>query len=433
MSHISARSAYKSLEERINRFPHGAPPSDTLYRILETLFSEREATLVAQLPIRPFTTKKAAAIWGVSLAEADKVLRGLASRCILLDIETESEVTYVLPPPMAGFFEFSLMRTRDDVDQRLLSELFHQYMHVEEDFIKELFFQTDTRAIRAFVNEEAVLTSEHAVHILDHQRASHIIESARHIGVSMCYCRHKAEHLGKNCAAPVEDICLTFGNTADALIRHAYARRIDAAEGMDILQKAYAHQLVQTGENVRSEVAFLCNCCGCCCEALTAVRNFGSLHPIETTGFLPELNTDSCVGCGKCEKACQIRIIEMRGGERGKRPSIRSGECIGCGLCARACPNRSLTMRQTDKRIITPANSVHRIVLMAIERGRLQELIFDNKALTSHRAMAAILSAILKLPPVKRAMASQQMRSVYLERLLVDKNSANKSNDYSNK
>jgi len=55
---------------------------------------------------------------------------------------------------------------------------------------------------------------------------------------------------------------------------------------------------------------------------------------------------------------------------------------------------------------------------MAIERGKLQNLIFDNHALASHRAMAAILGVILKLPPIKQAMASRQMKSVYLERLL---------------
>jgi hypothetical protein len=55
---------------------------------------------------------------------------------------------------------------------------------------------------------------------------------------------------------------------------------------------------------------------------------------------------------------------------------------------------------------------------MAIERGMLQELIFDNQALASHRAMAAILGTILKLPPLKQALASQQMKSLYLESLL---------------
>jgi hypothetical protein len=75
-------------------------------------------------------------------------------------------------------------------------------------------------------------------------------------------------------------------------------------------------------------------------------------------------------------------------------------------------------MERRAEEIITPVNSVHRIVLMAIEKGTLQNLIFDNQALSSHRAMAAILSAILKLPPIKQVMASRQMKSVYLDRLI---------------
>ena len=62
---------------------------------------------------------------------------------MLLDIEGPDGTVYVLPPPMAGFFEFSMMRVRDDVDQKLLAELFYQYLNVEEDFIKALF--TDGR------------------------------------------------------------------------------------------------------------------------------------------------------------------------------------------------------------------------------------------------------------------------------------------------
>src|SRR5665647_2122062 len=103
MSHITSRSAYESLQERLNRFPQGAPVSDTLYKILGILFSEKEAALVAQLPIKPFTVQKAARIWHLSNAEALKVLDGLAARCILLDMESNGETRYILPPPMAGF------------------------------------------------------------------------------------------------------------------------------------------------------------------------------------------------------------------------------------------------------------------------------------------------------------------------------------------
>jgi len=75
-------------------------------------------------------------------------------------------------------------------------------------------------------------------------------------------------------------------------------------------------------------------------------------------------------------------------------------------------------MTARERRVITPATTAHRSVLMAIERGKLQDLIFDNRALFSHRAMAALFGAILRLPPAKRIMASRQMKSVYLERLL---------------
>jgi len=57
-------------------------------------------------------------------------------------------------------------------------------------------------------------------------------------------------------------------------------------------------------------------------------------------------------------------------------------------------------------------------VLMAIERGRLQDCIFDNRALFSHRSMAAVLGVILRLPPTKQVLATEQMRSRYLVRLL---------------
>ncbi len=431
MSHLTSRSAYQTLQERLNRFPQGAPVSETLYKILNILFTEKEAMLVAQLPIKPFTAKKAAQIWGVSKEETVKILDGLASKCILLDMETDGESRYILPPPMAGFLEFSMMRTRNDIDQHLLGELFYQYMNVEEDFVRELFSGTETNLGRVFVNEPSIdmlINSEQSsdnlsgkVNILDFEKASHIIKSSQHIAIGMCYCRHKMEHVGKNCSAPIDDICMTFGTTANSLIKHDYARRIDSSECMELLHKAYEYNLVQFGENVRKDVSFICNCCGCCCEALVGAKKFGNLHPIETTGYVPVLNETTCISCGKCAKACQIEVIAMT--ENGKKlPVIDKNLCLGCGLCVRACPNGSLLMIKTDKKLITPETSVHRVVYMAIEKGMLQELIFDNKALFSHRAMAAILSAILKLPPAKKAMASKQMKSLYLDKLISKQN-----------
>jgi ferredoxin len=429
MAHATSRAAYAALTKRLNQVPQGAPPSDLLYRLLELLFSEREARLVARLPVRPVTARSAARIWGVSETEARGVLEGLADRCVLLDMEGPNGTLYILPPPMAGFFEFSLMRVRDDLDQHLLAELFYQYITVEDDFIVALFTNGRTQLGRVFVNEPALADARPRaadpatmLQVLDYERATEVIETATHMGVGMCYCRHKAEHVGKACKAPM-NICMTFGGTADALIRHGYARRVDRVEGMDLLAQAYDSRLVQFGENVQRDVNFICNCCGCCCEAMIAQRRFGRMDPVHTTNYLPHVDAASCNGCGKCVDACPVEAMTLVSANDPSRPRKRRAEvatdiCLGCGVCTRVCPTGGMWLEPRPERVITPVDTLHRTVLMAIERGRLADCIFDNKALFSHRAMAAILAVIMQLPPTKQVLATEQFRSRYLVRLL---------------
>ncbi len=420
MAHHTLKNGYDRMVERLNRFPQGAPPSQHLHRILSILVDEREAELIAALPLKPFTARKAARVWKTDETTARRDLDALASRAMLVDMERRGTTWYVLPPPMAGFFEFSLMRTRGDIDQKALAKLFHTYLNEEDDFVRALFTQGDTQLGRTFVNERVL--PDDALHVLDHERAEEVVRSASDRGVGMCYCRHKMEHLGKACDAPM-DICMTFGTTATSLIRHGHARRVDTAECLDLLDQARDRGLVQFGENVRKGVSFVCNCCGCCCEAMLAAKRFAFLQPVHTTNWLPEVDRADCNGCGKCVNACPVEAVSLVSANDPKRPKLRAARvdtdlCLGCGVCVQACPTDGLKLKRRAARVLTPSDTAHRTVVMAVERGTLQDLIWDERALWSHRALSAVFGAVLKLPPVRRSLAAKLLRSRYAERVL---------------
>jgi ferredoxin len=421
MAHATARTGYRDLVDRLNRFPQGAPPSDLLDRILRILFTEREAGLVSALPIKPFTLATAARVWKTTPAEARRTLDALAERALLLDAPHGDETRWVLPPPMAGFFEFSMMRLRGDIDQKALAGLFYSYLNVEEDFVRALFARGETQLGRVFVNED-VLPEDEPLEVLDWERASEVARTSRDVGVGLCYCRHKMSHVGRACGAPME-ICLTFGSTAAALVRHGHARASDSAEALDLLARARGEGLVQFGENVRRQPAFICNCCGCCCEALVAQRRFGFLKPVHTTGFVPEVDAGRCTGCGKCVEACPVEAMGSVPANDARLPKMRLARldervCLGCGVCVPACRTGGLRLVRRARRVIPPLDTVHRTVLMALERGQLADLLFDDRTLASHRILGAVLGAILRLPLVKRGLVAEQVKSRYLEAVL---------------
>ena len=156
---------------------------------------------------------------------------------------------------------------------------------------------------------------------------------------------------------------------------------------------------------------------------MIAQRRFGRMTPIHTTNYLPVVEAAKCNGCTKCIDACPVEAMTLVSANDPAKPRKRRAEvdasiCLGCGVCTRVCPTDGLRLEARPERVVTPVDTLHRTVLMAIERGRLADCIFDNRALASHRAMAAILGVILRLPPTKQVLATQQIRSKYLVKIL---------------
>ena len=412
MGHITSKN-YCSLQKRLEDSPQGAPASESLFQILEVLFSETEAKLVSLLPIKPFTVKTASKRWKKTEKQTKKLLDTLADKGLLLDMFDGKDQKYILPPTMAGFFEFSLMRTDGKFNTKLLSELFHQYINVESGFLNEVL-ALDPSIARVLVHESS-LQEKHKSEILDYERASKIIETASCITVGTCYCRHKMEHKGLACNNP-QDVCLTFNTAAKSLSKHGVAKEISKNKAKEILDKCIKLGLVQIGDNVQNNVSWICNCCSCCCEAILAYKRLGCNMNIETN-YYPVTDFNTCTGCGVCAKKCPVDAITIKEVNGKKVAVIDIQRCFGCGVCTRFCPKKSIVMEKRDKTAFVPTDSFERFVMTAINEGKLQNLIFDNYSLWSNEIMRKFLSFILKLKPVKRRLATQQLQSRFIHRL----------------
>jgi NAD-dependent dihydropyrimidine dehydrogenase PreA subunit len=58
-------------------------------------------------------------------------------------------------------------------------------------------------------------------------------------------------------------------------------------------------------------------------------------------GFLPQLDSRRCTGCGDCVAVCPADCLAMA----GLQPWLsRPRECISCSLCEEMCPADAITM-----------------------------------------------------------------------------------------
>jgi ferredoxin len=421
------KQEYRALAARLDRSPLPFPEPQTerawqgWKEILEILFSPEEAELGARLPWRPATLAELAAELGIAEAVLAPRLEAMCDKGVVMDLRhpETGRVKYLLAPPLGGFLEFSMMRAHDGIPKKRMAEALEAYCHGDDTFARELF-DRPTRFGRAVAHESAL--AEEIPEVLDWERASHLLGTASAIAVSLCYCRHKAEHLGRPCGAPTDN-CLSLGVAADFVVRRGFGRPIDRAEALELLARAREAGLVQLCDNVQSRPVYLCNCCGCCCEQLQAINRFG-LRAVQPSGFVPARNAAGCKGCSRCARACPIAAISLRPhrAEATRKsaiePAIDLDRCIGCGVCVGACKAHALTMQRREKAPAVPRNGLERVVRMALERGQLAELLFEQGDRRGLGFLNELLGALCDLPLVKRALAHEQVGSRFVRVLL---------------
>lgn len=373
MGHLTMakEEVYRALAKRLDKNPVGAPVNETLMKILHIMFTETQAMIGSKFPAGMVKLEKLVEITGIPAEELKGHLNDMADKGLVIDVPRHDSFYYMATPLVIGFFEYTFMRVTDKLPMQELAELFNAY-HQEPGVVEE-FFGSPTKMFQTWAYE-SLMPEEVESEVLPYEKASEMIRDAGGGSLTMCYCRHQAQHLGTACDAPVEDVCTSLGNAAEWLIRRGFARRATVDELLRVLDKTEELGLVHLADNVQNKPAYICHCCGCCCGVLKSANEHGILtaHP---SNFIPHINDELCNGCGVCAKRCHVNALSVServpGDKKSRKAELDKEKCLGCGACIRGCKQGAMALVRRKEIYVPPVNKKEQMMRIAMEKGKI--------------------------------------------------------------
>jgi ferredoxin len=422
MAHRNAMNTYRKLGKKLDGLPTRAPWNESLYEILKELYTPQEAEVLVSMPYGLSSLKQVARSTKYDRAQLQATLDSLCDKGLVFDVGIKDRCRYMPAPLAVGIFEMTMMRTKGELRYPKWAKLFHDYMQGDHAFYAANFAHGEKVSVmRALPHEEAIAETE-TVEILDYEKASAIVENTHKFSVGLCSCRHEKLHVGeKSCKVPL-DTCVSFGPGAETMIRHGFARQASRSEMLENLARSKELKLVLSADNVQKHVGFMCQCCGCCCHLLLGVSQHGFPNTIITSTYISHIDEEKCTGCEKCAKGCPIHAIEMvpivnPPTKKPKNPRVDESICLGCGVCALTCHEQAVKLIKREQRVLHPETTFERVILASLERGTLQNLLFDEPQNITHQFLRGFVGGFLRLPPIKQALMSDQLRSRFLTAL----------------
>jgi ferredoxin len=111
--------------------------------------------------------------------------------------------------------------------------------------------------------------------------------------------------------------------------------------------------------------------------------------------------------------------IERGEDAKKKRWAVRQEElCLGCGVCKTVCKSGAAKMKSRPQKVFIPDTVFDQRVKMAIERGKLADLIFDDPEKMGHRLLGRIMRNLENSSPFKAAMAIDPLQSAFLKTIV---------------
>jgi ferredoxin len=417
VGHLAGKDVYRQLAEKLDGLGPRVPDNDALRSVLAELYPPAFAELVVRMPSGLANLERIHRVTGFPRAELERLLPELAEQGLVADLwhEERAEYWYTPSPMVIGLFEFTMMRSGPEADLRRRAALFREYF-ADGAYLAKNLANGEAGLLSRAVPHEAALEVSAGVEILDHERASFLVEEASSLAIGICACRHERLHSqGHACRTPLET-CTSFGFAADYLVRHGLARRASRGEVTDILVRSRELGLLVNADNVQRRVTFMCHCCACCCHLVRGITEFGYPNTIVSSNYLVRSDLERCNACGLCLRACPVGALGEPLGTR-QQPTVDESRCLGCGVCVTRCRQAALRLESRTRRVFHPETTFERVILQRLERGTLQHLLFDHPNRVDHRWMRALLGGLLRLGPVRRALVGDLLRSTFLRAL----------------
>ncbi len=322
------------------------PGSRNLIKYLQVLFTPEEGKLLIEF-LEPSTCEQVAKRLNMDEKALSEKLADFKRRRLLFHKNDE----YLFHLAMHGFFARIAKAKKEDIPEGFWKAWDDFMPEVEEKMIKRSVIVAEevpvggimTRIVPARlaidsnpnIKPEDVLPEED-IHAMLRMKASQEV-----VAVSDCDCRIRA---GK-CDKPTLN-CFEFGKYAEFNLNQSSSLKVvDIDEAIAISDEAERAGLLKSGGLSQRNGGVLCHCCDCCCNVMGATIRHGVAHLLRNPSrYRARVDSESCIGCGKCVDRCFFGAIEIKEipGSKNRVASINEEKCMGCGLCVIGCEQKAL-------------------------------------------------------------------------------------------
>ena len=367
---MAANDVYERLARHLSTLGMGYPPTQTLIDILKENFNPVEAEVALALPtsvipLQPVPVKEMITRADLPEDTLQNILEDLSQRGLVFCGKTaKGEKGYALQQVGFSFPQTFFWKGEDTPHARNMAALIAKYFNRN---VTRQAYSSETDAYRYIPVSGTVDLSIQAVY--PHHTMESVLKDVTDFAVCHCACRMISRLRGRPCEHPTE-VCIKFDEMAGYVIDRNLGREISREEALEIIKQSEDAGLVHFVDNTKGKIKHNCNCCGCACWNVGAIKRRKIPRDIlMAVYFVRETDEDACTGCGECAEICPVDAVVME----GDLPRIDTQWCIGCGVCVSGCPAGAAKLKiRPDKTGELPADDfdvLHKMILSEKQKG----------------------------------------------------------------